>query len=727
MDPNSEGCYSSVSGISLDNQALPWIPDPTTVARAIFERDGCRGGAGGSAQSVPLELNQVSTTMHPRTSPPSDDFQEDCDFSDTVLRYISQILMEEDMEDKSCMLQESLDLQAAERPFYEAIGKKYPPSPRQVPCYGQEDGYGGLLDGDLTHQYDEYDIFSLEERFQVYGTFQSSRSSSTSLISSVDGLVESPSSTLLVPDLGGENQSIKQFIRGVEEASKFLPVGKELLANFELNGGCLDQKVRPDEAAAKLERRDEMPSVSRVRKNTHSEGLGEEERSSKQAAVFIDSPLRSDKFDIVLLTTPPGGPNHITLLQEALQDGASGNTLRNGLSNGSNAGKGRGRRQNGKKQVVDLRTLLVSCAQAVAVDDHVSMNKLLQKIRQHASPFGDANQRLAHCLANGLEARQAGTGSQIYKGLISKRTCAADVLKAYHLLLASCPFRKMSNFISNKTIMKMASNSMRIHIIDFGILYGFQWPTLIQRIAARPGGPPRVRITGVDFPQPGFRPAERVEETGRRLEAYAESFNVPFEYNAIAKKWETVKIEDLKIEEGEYLAVTCIYRSENLLDESISTDSSRKLVLDLIRKISPDIFIHGIVNGSYNAPFFVTRFREALFHFSAMFDILETIVPRENPERMLIEKEIFGREAMNVVACEGFERVERPETYKQWQVRNMRAGFTQVPFDREIVQQAIEKVRSSYHKDFLIDEDSRWLMQGWKGRIIYCLSCWKPA
>jgi len=276
-------------------------------------------------------------------------------------------------------------------------------------------------------------------------------------------------------------------------------------------------------------------------------------------------------------------------------------------------------------------------------------------------------------------------------------------------------------------IMSAAAKATRIHVIDFGILYGFQWPTFIQKLSLRPGGPPKLRITGIEFPQPGFRPAERVEETGRRLANYADSFHVPFEYYPIAKKWETIQVEELKIEKDEFLVVNCLYRGKNLHDESVSVRSSRDIVLNLIRKIKPDIFIHGIVNGSFNAPFFVTRFREALFHYSALFDMLETLVPREDRERMVIEKEIFGREALNVIACEGWERMERPETYKQWQVRNLRAGFAQLPMDRDIVKKAVDKVRSSYHKDFVIDEDSRWLLQGWKGRIIYALSCWKPA
>lgn len=398
----------------------------------------------------------------------------------------------------------------------------------------------------------------------------------------------------------------------------------------------------------------------------------------------------------------------------------------NGQVKGSRGGRSRGKKQNRKKEVIDLRTLLINCAQAVAADDRRNADELLKQIRQHASQFGDGNQRLAHYFVVGLGARLAGNGSQIHKALVSERTTAASYLKAYYTYLASSPFRKMSNFASNKTIMTKSAKAMRVHVIDFGILYGFQWPTFIQRISGREGGPPLLRITGIDFPQPGFKPAERIEETGRRLAHYAKTFNVPFEYNAIAKKWETIRLEDLKIEKDEFIVVNCLYRTKNLLDETVVAESARTKVLNLIRKINPEIFIHGIVNGAYSAPFFVTRFREVLYHFSALFDMLEMNIPREKEERMLIERDLFGKEALNVIACEGWERVERPETYKQWQVRDMKAGFIQVPLDREIIDKAIYKVRTFYHKDFVIDEASQWLLMGWKGRIIYAISCWKP-
>ena len=105
--------------------------------------------------------------------------------------------------------------------------------------------------------------------------------------------------------------------------------------------------------------------------------------------------------------------------------------------------------------------------------------------------------------------------------------------------------------------------------------------------------------------------------------------------------------------------------------------------------------------------------------------MFEANLPREDEDRLLFEREVFGREAMNVIACEVTERVERPETYKQWQVRNQKAGFRQLPLKQDIMEEVRTK-KLRYHKDFVVGEDGNWMLQGWKGRIIYALSCWKP-
>ncbi|XP_058109613.1 scarecrow-like protein 9 [Magnolia sinica] len=709
------------------------------------DRNLCRGFRPAAPLPVPfLDQSAMNPNAHDLGPSVGSGTEEDSEiFSDIALKYISQMLMEEDMEEKSYLHHESLALQAAEKPFYDILGKKYPPSPDQSPLYTvnhnsdspddyvsgsysnyNSGGSNGVVDGSCICNVGENpssrNVLTVSTDYTSHSPF----SSSSSVV--VDGLEESPTNENRVSDFISESQPIWQFKRGIEEARKFLPSGVNLVLGVESNGFLFrepKQEVHKFEVKEEKDKRDFSVNGSRVRKNPHWEDLDLEGRSNKQSAVYSEEIVRSEVFDMVLLCGGRFGP--LSCLRADLRNGVSKNSQK-GQSKGSNGGaKSRGKKQ-GKKEVVDLRTLLIQCAQAVAADDRRNANELLKQIRQHSSPFGDGSQRQAHYFANGLEARLAGTGSQIYAALSTKRTTAADILKAYHLYLAACPFKKISHFFANQTIVSAVENATRLHIIDFGIYFGFQWPCLLQRLSGRPGGPPKIRITGIDFPQPGFRPAERTELSGRRLADYARTFNIPFEYVPIACKWETIQVEDLKIDRDEVLVVNCLYRAKKMFDETVVVDSPRDIFLNTIRKMNPDVFIHGIVNGAFSAPFFVTRFREALFHWSALYDMLEVNVPREHPERILIEREIFGQDALNVIACEGSERVERPETYKQWQVRNLRAGFKQLPLNHAIMEKARDRVRSCYHKDFVIDEDSQWMLQGWKGRIIYALSTWKP-
>ncbi|EES16206.1 scarecrow-like protein 34 [Sorghum bicolor] len=539
------------------------------------------------------------------------------------------------------------------------------------------------------------------------------------------------------------------FLKGMEEANKFLPTQDKLVIDLDppddpkrfvlptptpapaadklapgFNAATVPAAVAVKEEVI-FAAPDAAPGsgavLGRGRRNRFDDDDDPElqHRSSKQSALQGDGDER-DVFEKYILTSPEMCTEQMQKLRIAMQEEAA---KQEKAAAAAGNGKAKGRR--GGRDVVDLRTLLVHCAQAVASDDRRSATELLRQIKQHASPQGDATQRLAHCFAEGLQARLAGTGSMVYQSLMAKRTSAADILQAYQLYMAAICFKKVVFVFSNHTIYNAALGKKKIHIVEYGIQYGFQWPCFLRWIADREGGPPEVRITGIDLPQPGFRPTQRIEETGRRLSKYAQQFGVPFKYQAIAaSKMESIRAEDLNLDPEEVLIVNCLYQFKNLMDESVVIESPRDIVLNNIRKMRPHTFIHAIVNGSFSAPFFVTRFREALFFYSALFDALDATTPRDSNQRMLIEENLFGRAALNVIACEGTDRVERPETYKQWQVRNQRAGLKQQPLNPDVVQIVRNKVKDCYHKDFVIDVDHHWLLQGWKGRILYAISTW---
>ncbi|XP_022755789.1 scarecrow-like protein 14 isoform X2 [Durio zibethinus] len=686
-------------GFKSDNDSVPMYSNHNLVNgfKESIEQNFPSPPSLPSSPESPVDSDSSSGTSsvgHPLDNVP---------FANEMLKYINEMLMEEDLEEKTCMLQDCLALQAAEKSFYEVLGHEYPLSADPIsPCTGQncykpDDNLSQSRS--ICSSINYTTATNSVEWSGIYspGEFESSYIQ-TSLIDSLER-------TSLVPNLQRETtiEPFRHFRSEIGEASKPSLIGDKVNLAPESN---LSTPSVPNG-------RYQSPLGSRGRKNYQREDDDhlEEGRSSKQSALSLEDSEQSEMFDDLLLCK---GEN-----EDSPKCSLYGNYQQNGQL--------KGLKKKGKKsEVVDLWSLLTQCAQAVAINDQRTGNELLKQISQHSSSSGDGTQRLAHYFANALMTRLAGMGAPSYSPLLSSRTSAADILKAYGVYALACPFKKMSNFYANKKIMEVAKKETSIHIVDFGICYGFQWPCLIQRLSARAGGPPKLRITGIEFPQPGFRPAERVEETGRRLKRYCERFNVPFEYYVIAKKWETIELEEIKINEDEVVVVNCMYRLKNLPDDTVVGTSARDTVLKLIRSINPELLIHGIASGTYNAPFFVTRFREALFHFSAQFDIFEANVPREDPQRKMFEKEILGRDIMNVVACEGTERVERPETYKQWQARTLRAGFKQVPLDQELMNKVTNFVQSSYHRDFLIDVDGRWVLQGWKGRVIYALSCWKP-
>lgn len=726
MEPQHNGFPNHVNGFNVyDDDILPIFDQSSSLTNGYKFKDEPLDLSFLELPYTPPDPNQGSSTVSPDI--PSQEESPD-EFNECVFNFIDQILVEEDEEDIQSLFYDPLDLQATERSLYEALGEQYPSplSPSQPHTLGpnvetSEENTNSSTSYSNSTQPDwlgDYTFDSLSPVTQTQTLDYQPLS-----YNNVNGTMNEMLNTHIAQNIFTDSESIKQFNRGMEEASKFLPSTKPLVIDLDQYDLPQDSTDSPPQVEVKIEKPEkvekvekEKPSSNGVkgRKHHQDDNVYEEERSSKQSAVYVEEDELSEMFDRVLLGADV---NCSKISCEELQQNGHSITPNNNT-------------RNTKKNItktVDISTLLVNCAQAVSAGDRRTATEQLHHIKQHASTSGDVSQRLAHVFAASIEARLAGTGSQLYAAQTAVRISATEKLQAYQVYLSACPFKKIAFTFANKTIYDASLTASIIHIVDFGIAYGFQWPIFIKHLSERPGGPPKLRITGIEFPQPGFRPAERLEETGRRLANYCERFNVPFEYNAIASQnWETIKIEELKLQRHEFVAVNSLMRFHNLLDETVVVDSPRDKVLKLIHDMKPDVFIHSVINGFYSAPFFVTRFKETLFHYSALFDMFDATIERGNYQRVNFEKEFYGREARNVIACEGCERVERPESYKQWQVRTSRAGFKMKPLNQEIVSK-LKCKRAGYHKDFVFDEDGKWILQGWKGRVLYASSCWVLA
>ena len=92
-------------------------------------------------------------------------------------------------------------------------------------------------------------------------------------------------------------------------------------------------------------------------------------------------------------------------------------------------------------------------------------------------------------------AKMSGTGAQLYTAISSNTPSTATMLKANRLFVDYSPYIKVSHFFSTKSILDAFEGAERVHLVDYGVDYGLQWPCLIQRLSQRKEGPPHLRIT----------------------------------------------------------------------------------------------------------------------------------------------------------------------------------------------------------------------------------------
>ncbi|KAB1206406.1 Scarecrow-like protein 14 [Morella rubra] len=307
------------------------------------------------------------------STPVRDSSSDDKEFSVTVLKYMSQILMEEDIEDKPSMFYDPLGLHATERAFYDALGQQYPafPNQGQPPPHvnrnveSPDDAFSGGSNGDYgttsssstsTSSDPQWPSFSQSDptgdslfwrNSQLNGGSNFLANPSNSVTNIRDGL------KFLGQNSFTDKLSVLQFRRGLEEASKFLPRGNQLVRN--LNSSMVSPGWKEEDQVAEKSERGNSTDGSRGRKNLKRDDVVlEEGRTNKQSAVYVE------ESDLVMFDDALSA---VCVNYRRLQISEAGNALQtNGQPQGAYGGTGksiRATKQGKKKDTVDLNSLLM--------------------------------------------------------------------------------------------------------------------------------------------------------------------------------------------------------------------------------------------------------------------------------------------------------------------------------------------------------------------------------
>ncbi|KAB5529959.1 hypothetical protein DKX38_020040 [Salix brachista] len=391
-----------------------------------------------------------------------------------------------------------------------------------------------------------------------------------------------------------------------------------------------------------------------------------------------------------------------------------------------------------KKSVVEdsgkrlhLIHLLLVIATAADENNVGSALENLTELYQSVSLIGDSVQRVVAYFADGLAARILTKKSPFYDMIMKEPTSEEEFL-AFTDLYRVSPFYQFAHFTANQAILEAyekeeENNSSALHVIDFDVSYGFQWPSLIQSLSEKASSGNRVslRITGFG------KSVEELQETESRLVSFAKGVrNLVFEFQGLLRG---SKLTNLRKKKNETVAVNLVFHLNTLKDSLKISDT-----LKSIHSLNPSIVVLVEQEGSRSSRSFLSRFMESLHYFAAMFDSLDDFLPQESSERLSIEKNHLGKEIKSILNCDKYDaNCPRYDKMETWKGRMEGHGFAGMrPSSKSLIQaKLLLKIRTHYcplqfdgdsgggFKVFERD-DGKAISLGWQDRCLITASAW---
>lgn len=385
--------------------------------------------------------------------------------------------------------------------------------------------------------------------------------------------------------------------------------------------------------------------------------------------------------------------------------------------------------------------LLIPCSSAISTCDLSRIHHLLCVLHELASLSGDANYRLAahglHALTNHLSGSVCVPGVAIARPPTFASTdprVFQNALIKFHEL---SPWFSFPNSLANASILQTLTPDpnhlprRNLRIVDIGVSHGIQWPTLLESLTHRPGGPPPlVRLTvvaaaaGTTGP-PSFSSGPPGDDYPSRLLRFAKCINLNLQIDQIENHpLQTLTPEVLGVSasrEEETLIVCAQFRLHQLRHEK---PDDRTEFLQRMRDLEPDLVVLTENEGDCSCCScgdFATGFpRRVEFLWKFLDSTSMAFKGRECEERRVMEGE--AGTALSSAA-------EMNEGKARWCARMRGVGFVTEGFGEE----AVEGGRTLLRK-----YDSNWEMrveekgQGciclcWKGKPVSFCSLWKLA
>lgn len=393
-----------------------------------------------------------------------------------------------------------------------------------------------------------------------------------------------------------------------------------------------------------------------------------------------------------------------------------------------------------------IQQLLLHCAAALESNDVTLAQQAMWVLNNIASSQGDPSQRLTSWLLRALVARACrlcappGSTTQSAAAAAAARTPAPRERAMSVTELAEyvdlMPWHRFGFTASNGAILRAVVGSAAVHVVDLSVTRCMQWPTLIDMLSKRPGGPPELRIT-VPSARPAVPPQLGVSdaEIGLRLANFAKSKGVQLEFSVVEgvtspppEKQAAALCQDLAsvlsdrqalgLRDGEALVVNCQSWIRHV------APGSRDAFLGAVRALNPCLVTVTDEDADLDSPSLATRIAGCFDFHWILFDALDTSAPRDSPRRAEHEAAV-GRKIEGVVGADDADGAERSESGARLAERMRRNGFVSVAFDEEAAGE-VRRLLSEHATGWGMKREEDMLVLTWKGHGAVYTSAWMP-
>ncbi|XP_027124732.1 protein NODULATION SIGNALING PATHWAY 1-like [Coffea arabica] len=378
--------------------------------------------------------------------------------------------------------------------------------------------------------------------------------------------------------------------------------------------------------------------------------------------------------------------------------------------------------------------LLNPCAAAITASNPSRVQHLLYVINELASLTGDANHRLAAHGLRALKHHLASPGSPVTSA--GSTTFASTNPKFFTESLINFsdinPWFRIPNSIANSSILQILQEQNQprnLHIVDVGVSHGIQWPTLLEELTRRSGGPPPlVRITLItrtnheeQSRNTPFAASPSGYNCSSQLLGFAKKININLQINRLDNfPLQNLNSQVIKSSPDETLIICTQFRLHNL---NHNNPDDRTYFLKVLRSMEPKGVVLTENNADcscHNCVDFATGFSRRVEYLWRFLDSASVAYKgRESDERRMMEGE-----AAKALTNAG----EMNERKEKWCERMASVGFSRQVFGEDAVDGARALLRK-YDSNWEIRVEDRDGCVGlwWKGQPVSFCSLWKIA